>query len=468
MGNWFTRWLPRGLFGGRAQPPKPVRAKAGRAASASAVQSVQGVQGVQPAPAASAGALADSASLTPAAGYGQRLALVDKSGRLAGFELRWPAAMERRLAGRHEEATAQAAALVAAARLAAGDGRRALVELDAALLAHAAVAAQAGPGVMLAWSGALPPPAAVVLALRERGALVGAPDGPPERLAAAEPALARPDFVLLRAAAGGVDTLQLSAQRWREALPRVPLVACGASGIDDVERLLRSGFAYAGGRLDARRAAYAPRSLDAAAHRICELMNHLALDRDTAVIAEAVRADVALSYRLLRYANSPAIGLKRGVDSVEQAVLLLGRAELQRWLAVLLLGAASARPAAAALQEHALARGRLFEGLARRAGEPRPQALFTLGLLSQLDVLLQLPMAVALEPLRLPDAAREALLHRRGSWAGYLAVADALEGDDQAVLDHASAPFGGAAAVLAEAESAWGWAAQLLQADRRA
>ena len=120
------------------------------------------------------------------------------------------------------------------------------------------------------------------------------------------------------------------------------------------------------------------------------------------------------------------------------------------------------------MQEHALARGRLFEGLARRAGEARPQALFTLGLLSQLDLLLQLPMASALEPLRLPDAAREALLRRSGPWAGYLAVADALEGDDEAVLDAAAAPFGGAAAVLAEAESAWGWAAQLLQADRSA
>jgi len=41
-------------------------------------------------------------------------------------------------------------------------------------------------------------------------------------------------------------------------------------------------------------------------------------------VADAVRADVALTYRLLRYANSPALGLSRGVDSVEQAVQLLG------------------------------------------------------------------------------------------------------------------------------------------------
>ncbi|MDE2612121.1 MAG: HDOD domain-containing protein, partial [Burkholderiales bacterium] len=389
------------------------------------------------------------------------------SGKLAGFELRWPPALETRLIGRHDDAAAaQATALVAAARLAAGDGRRALVVLDGPLLERAAVRQAAGTGVMLAWRAA-PPEAAAVLALRERGAQVGAPDGPPKQLAGAEPALARPDFVVLRAAAGGVDTLLLSAQRWHEALPGVPLVATGLTGIDEVERVLQAGFTLAGGRLDARGEALPPRRLDAAAHRICQLMNHLAMDHDTAVIADAVRADVALSYRLLRYANSPAIGLARGVDTAEDAVTLLGRTELQRWLSVLLLGAASVRPAAAALQEHALARGRLFEALARRNGRDRPEALFTLGLLSQLDLLLRTPMAAALEPLRLPDAAREALLHRQGPWEVYLALADVLEGDDQAALDAATASLGGSEAALVEAEKAWRWAAELLQAGTR-
>lgn len=447
MANWLMRWL-FGVRGDAAGKRPQDGAAAGR-------------------PAGAAPSLPPLPSGVAAGGYGHRHPLIGRNGRLAGFELRWPPALEARLAGRSDDAAAaQAAALVAAARLAANDGRRALVALDAGVFDRPGVLQQAAQGVMLAWRNA-PPSGDAVKALRTRGTQVGAPDGPPEALAAADAPVAHPDFVLLRAAGGDVDTVLLSAQRWHEARPGLPVVATGLVGIDAVERVLKAGFALAGGRLDARGVVAAPRRLDAAAHRICELMNHLALDRDTSVIADAVRADVALSYRLLRYANSPAIGLARGVDTVEAAIALLGHVELQRWLAVLLLGAANARPTAAALQEHALARGRMFEALARGCGEPRPEALFTLGVMSQLDLLLQVPMATALEPLRLPDVARDALLSRRGPWAPYLDLAGALEGDDQSALDAAAAPLGGSDLALVEAEKAWAWAAELLSAGTR-
>lgn len=408
-------------------------------------------------PALAPEALAQAAQAGQA--FGLRRPLVGRRGRVEGFELQHAAAIAVRLGERVDDAAAvQAAALVGAARLAAAGGRLGLVSLPGRLLDRKGVQQQAGAGVWIAWRGE-PPEAASIAALRARGARVGAPDGPPERLGG--PAGVAPDFVLLRASAGGPDTLLLSAQRWSEAFPKAPRVASGLGGIDEVERMLRSGFTLAGGRLDGPAAAAGARTLDAAAHRICQLLNHLALDRDTAVVAEAVRADVALGYRLLRYANSPAIGLARGVDKIEQAVMVLGRAELQRWLAMMLLDGATRRPAAAALQEHALALGRLFEMLARRRGEPDPAALFTVGLLSRLDLLLQAPLGVVLEPLRLPDAARDALLAQRGPWAGYLEVAAVLEGDDEAALALAAAPFGGAPVVLDAARDAWGWAAEV-------
>ena len=84
------------------------------------------------------------------------------------------------------------------------------------------------------------------------------------------------------------------------------------------------------------------------------------------VVTKTAGTDVALSYRLLRYANSPAIGLARAVESVEQAVMVLGRAELRRWLGVMLLNHARPQLVSAALQEHALATARFFELLARQ------------------------------------------------------------------------------------------------------
>lgn len=398
-------------------------------------------------------------------GFGVRRPLIGPNGALAGFELRLPPLLEQRLAAAAPEAAEAASiahhtALLSTARLMQQPGRTTLVALPGWLLDKPAVAQQAVAEMMLV---PLEPPAraASLQALRQQGARIGTPDGPPD------PAIAA-DFVLLRATAGGIDTLLLSAQRWREAKPGLRMVAIGLESVDDVERALASGMALAGGRLEAGHTSARPRPLQSAAHRICGLLNDLAMDRDTAVVAESVRSDVALSYRLLRYANSPAIGASRAVETVESAVMLLGRAEVGRWLSVMLMSAASGRQASAALQEDALARGRLLELLARKQGVPQPQLLFTIGLLSRLHLLLQMPLAAALEPLRLTGDANLALLKREGPWASYLELADEMEGEDEQRFGDLCAPHGGIEAVLALAADAWGWAAEVVRTSRGA
>lgn len=400
-----------------------------------------------------------SAQPESASAFGVRRPLIGPSGAVAGFELRLPPLLEQRLAAMAPQAAEAAAiahhaALMSTARLTQQPGRAALVSLPGLLLDKPAVARQAVADMMLLPLG-LPASAASLVALRQRGVQLGVPDGPPDPATAA-------DFVLLRAAAGGIDTLLLSAQRWREAKAGLRLVAVGLESVDDVERALASGIAFAGGRLDAGNSGARPRPLQSAAHRICGLLNDLAMDRDTAAVAESVRSDVALSYRLLRYANSPAIGASRAVETVESAVMLLGRAEVGRWLSVMLMSAASGRQASAALQEEALARGRLMELLARGQGVPQPQVLFTIGLLSRLHLLLQMPLETALEPLRLTGDASLALLQRQGPWAGYLDLADEMEGEDEHRFGELCAPHGGIDAVLSVAADAWGWAAEVV------
>lgn len=429
-------WLSR-LFGGAGAP---------------ATASAPGPVPLARAPAAVTTPSAPPAPAEAPASFGQRRPLVGRSGAVGGFELRLPKALEQRLAAAEGTvATAHHLALLASARQVQQAGRVALLALPGELLCRPGVAEQVATGTLILPTGP-PLDALTAKALRHRGARLGVPDGPPTQAPAA-------DFVVLRASAGGLDTLLLSAQRWHEARPRLPLVALGLEGIDDAERALAAGVTWAGGRFDGRAPSRAPaRPLQSAAHRICALLNDLALDRDTAVVADAVRADVALSYRLLRYANSPAIGLSRGVETVANAVMLLGRAELARWLSVMLLSAASGRQASAALQEEALARGRLLEMLGRQRHVDHAERLFTLGLLSRLHLLLQMPLAAALEPLRLSDDVRQAVLHRQGPWAGYLALADEIEGDDEERFGALCAPWGGIDAVLVVAEAAWAWA----------
>lgn len=399
-------------------------------------------------------AAAPPAAAAPAqAFFGKRSPLVDGKGRVSGFELKLPLALELRFASQPDapQAAAHHLALLASAGSLARSGLTPVVPMPIGLLARERVAeaVPAGAWLLLDHHADLAPAAASVL--RGRGVKLGTWDGPPRRDAAI-------DFVAVRAAAGGVDTLQLSAQRWSEAIPKVRMVGVDLQSLSDLELVLRSGYSLAGGRLRRDGPTQNPRPLGAAAHRICELINHLALDRDTALISQAVQGDAVLSYRLLRYANSPAIGLTRPVEAIDGAVAILGRGELGRWLSVMLLSAASGRQAAAAVQSQALATGRMFELLARDKGEAAPEVLFTLGLLSQLPLLLELPMQAALEPLRLSEPLRQALLQRGGPWAAYLALADVLEGDDEGAAERAAVQFGGLAVVMQRAETAWDWA----------
>ncbi|RVU49438.1 EAL and HDOD domain-containing protein [Rubrivivax rivuli] len=450
-------WLKLGRSAAPVSKPPPAALPARAAASASApvrpaAPTPQAVA-PPPAPVARAAALED----LPVDGLGVRRPLVGRQGQVAGFELLLAPAVERRLAGRADTPSAQLyhrVLLNTAAAVAAG-GRAALVRLPAAALAQEAMAALVPPGAWVAVSDLATLPAAQAEALRARGAHLGVPDGPPQ----AEPS---PDFVLLQGGAAGIDSLLLSVQRWREVLPRVRLVCTGLQHLEDVEQLLQAGVDLASGELGRSRSAPPPRPLGAAALRIVGLLNDLAQDRDTSVIADAVRGDATLTYRLLRYANSPAIGLKRAVEAVDDAVQLLGRAELRRWLSVQLAASSPGRAAGRALEESALARGRILEALAQQNGELNAGAHFTFGVLSLIEPLLQVPVAQALGPLRLGEDFRAALLHRQGALAPRLAMLEAWDRGDDEALEQWAVAVGGTVAQMRELVAvAWQWATEV-------
>ena len=394
----------------------------------------------------------------PLEGLGYRRPLIGRSGQVAGFELLLAPAVEKRLAARGDSPSVvlhYSALLSAAAAITTSAGRSALVRMPSLLLKKAQLVEATSAQTLLLIDDLAAVQPETANALRARGVRLGVPDGPPD-------ARLTPDFVVLQGSVGGIDMLLLLAQRWRQLLPQVTLVAVGLQNLQDLEGALRGGFTLVGGEIGQSRERPASRPLGAAAHRICGLLNHLALDHDTAAIADEVRSDATLTYRLLRYANSPAMGLRRSVEAVDDAVQLLGRAELQRWLSVQLLAGAQKRPAARALEEGALVRGRVLEAIARKRNEPNPGAHFTLGMLSLIEPLLQLPLADAVAQLRLGEEATAALLRREGPWAARLALLDALDQGGGERADALATELGLQAGQLAAmVDDAWGWSAQV-------
>jgi EAL and modified HD-GYP domain-containing signal transduction protein len=164
---------------------------------------------------------------------------------------------------------------------------------------------------------------------------------------------------------------------------------------------------------------------------ILSLLNMLRNNAEIAEIENALKRDVALSFKLLRYINSAGFGLSCEIHSFRHAVTILGYQKLYRWLTLLLVTASSDAGTPPALMKTAVTRGRLVElmGSHMLDGTDRDN-LFIVGVFSLLDVMLDMPMEQILETLLLPENVSEALLSRTGIYGPFLELAEACEDPD--------------------------------------
>jgi EAL and modified HD-GYP domain-containing signal transduction protein len=160
---------------------------------------------------------------------------------------------------------------------------------------------------------------------------------------------------------------------------------------------------------------------------IIRILNLVRNEAELPAVEAELKQDIALSYRLMRYINSAGMGFPSQITSYRQAVTILGYHELYRWLTLLLL-TADPNPAHNAVVKASIVRGRFME-LVGKLRFQRTQAddLFVIGIFSQLDQLLEQPMDTILESIRISDDMRDALLHRTGPYGELLALAEALE-----------------------------------------
>jgi EAL and modified HD-GYP domain-containing signal transduction protein len=177
--------------------------------------------------------------------------------------------------------------------------------------------------------------------------------------------------------------------------------------------------------------------------KVLDLMNRVRTGAELTELGERFRHDPTLSMRLLRYVNSPGIGLMNKVGGIEQALMVLGQDKLYRWLTLILFTGGQNQDCDQALMENALVRARLAESLASKALFARARdEVFITGLFSLLDVVLRTPMEQVLKQIPLPAEISEALINRRGPYAPYLALAIACEQDDQAGLEALASEIG--------------------------
>ena len=138
-------------------------------------------------------------------------------------------------------------------------------------------------------------------------------------------------------------------------------------------------------------------------------------DFDLSDIVKTVERDPALSISLLRFINSPAVGLRSRVNSISNAVALLGQKEIRRWATVAIsIEISKDRPSE--ITKLSLVRAKFAENLATLFEMGIFQnSLFMTGLFSLLDMILNKPMEAAVNEIAVDNLVREALVDRSGS-----------------------------------------------------
>ena len=191
------------------------------------------------------------------------------------------------------------------------------------------------------------------------------------------------------------------------------------------------GFDYFQGYYFAKPAVISGRKLTPSQLAVLELMKLVTSNAENIEIERAVKRDVTLALNLLRLVNTPAVGMRQRIDSVSQALIVLGRRQLERWLQIMLYADAGQRGhSASPLLMLATTRGRLLELLAKRLRPTQRNVAdiaFTVGIMSLMDALFGIPMSEIVTQIPVSDEVAAALTHRSGFFGELLRLAESIE-----------------------------------------
>ncbi len=273
--------------------------------------------------------------------------------------------------------------------------------------------------------------------------------------------LARCEFVQIETPAFDGVQLKEFARKLKgmsrpDGVAPLGLIARDVQSSDDFQLCFRAGFDYFQGPFITSRESWAPQNGDVNRVRVIQILDRLRSGANNAVLAEDLRTEPVLTFRLLRYANSPAFGIKRRVGTIDQAMRVVGDQKLYRWLSLLIFDMKARSFAERALLEQVLIRARLMESLG--AGTIDPDLAYLTGLLSMLDQFLGQSIDTLFAQIHLPAEVEDALIRQTGPYAHFLDLAKACEKGDRGLIAVIGATCGlEANAVNAQLIAAMDW-----------
>lgn len=219
---------------------------------------------------------------------------------------------------------------------------------------------------------------------------------------------------------------------------KVKLLAEKVETQEEFEKCRELGFDYFQGYFFAKPSVISARSISPTQIVLLELSRFLAREEEFYVIEELFRKNPELHIKLLQFMNSAAFYTAHKINSIGQAISMLGYRNLQKWVTLLLFAEEGYDTRSAPLFERAVIRGRIMELMANRITRDVKAAdmAFITGVLSLIDALLQIPLENVLKDFNLSDEIENALLSRDGVLGKMISAIENLEQENYDEVKH--------------------------------
>jgi len=212
---------------------------------------------------------------------------------------------------------------------------------------------------------------------------------------------------------------------------------------EEFNRSLELGFEYFQGYFFCKPEIIRGKEISSSELSIMRLMAEVnKADTDFASLQTIVEQDIAMSYKLMCYMNSAFFKRANEISSVRQALILMGIQEIRRFVSMIAM-ARLVTDKPDELIRISFGRAKFFELLARQTNANVPQAeLFTLGLFSMIDAILDQPMEKIMDKMPLSQPLTDALVEEKGDLAVFLNIAKCYERGNWEELDQFTGAFG--------------------------
>ena len=153
-------------------------------------------------------------------------------------------------------------------------------------------------------------------------------------------------------------------------------------------------------------------------------------DAELSELEELFKNSPGLTLGLLKLVNSVGVnGGREPVESIRQAIVMLGQKQMLRWVQ-LLMYASPSNPAGDAIMLQVASRARLMELMAEKVDSYQnnfSDQAFMVGMLSLADTVIHSPMEQILDEIGLSDSLKKAILEQTGTHGQLLKLAKNME-----------------------------------------